>query len=208
MTDSRPRSQRRRLAEILARQPIVRAYELRQEGIDPPTISRAVEAGELVRISRGLYQRADSEIDAHQTLAEAAKTVPRGVVAMVSALAFHELTDQMPRKVWMAVSVKDWSANVPSYPPIRIVEFRDRYMQHGVEHHMISGTQVPIYSVTKTLADVFRNRKLVDRSVAVEALRSTLDQRKATPAAIAEAAMAGDAWNIMRPYLEALTFNG
>jgi|EndMetStandDraft_9_1072997.scaffolds.fasta_scaffold00069_23 predicted transcriptional regulator of viral defense system len=208
MTDSRPRSQRRRLAEILARQPIVRAYELRQEGIDPPTISRAVEAGELVRISRGLYQRADSEIDTHQTLAEAAKTVPRGVVAMVSALAFHELTDQMPRKVWMAVSVKDWSANVPSYPPIRIVEFRDRYMQHGVEHHMISGTQVPIYSVTKTLADVFRNRKLVDRSVAVEALRSTLDQRKATPAAIAEAAMAGDAWNIMRPYLEALTFNG
>lgn len=208
MTDSRPRSQRRRLTEILARQPIVRAYELRQEGIDPPTISRAVEAGELVRISRGLYQRADSEIDTHQTLAEAAKTVPRGVVAMVSALAFHELTDQMPRKVWMAVSVKDWSANVPSYPPIRIVEFRDRYMQHGVEHHMISGTQVPIYSVTKTLADVFRNRKLVDRSVAVEALRSTLDQRKATPAAIAEAAMAGDAWNIMRPYLEALTFNG
>jgi len=208
MIDSRPPSQRRRLTEILARQPIVRAYELRQEGIDPPTISRAVEAGELIRISRGLYQRSDSEIDTHQTLAEAAKTVPRGVVAMVSALAFHELTDQMPRKVWMAVSVKDWSANVPSYPPIRIVEFRDRYMQHGVEHHMISGTQVPIYSVTKTLADVFRNRKLVDRSVAVEALRSTLDQRKAAPAAIAEAAMAGDAWNIMRPYLEALTFNG
>ncbi|MGD9713632.1 MAG: type IV toxin-antitoxin system AbiEi family antitoxin domain-containing protein [Thermomicrobiales bacterium] len=208
MIDSRPPSQRRRLTEILARQPIVRAYELRQEGIDPPTISRAVEAGELVRISRGLYQRSDSEIDTHQTLAEAAKTVPRGVVAMVSALAFHELTDQMPRKVWMAVSVKDWSANVPSYPPIRIVEFRDRYMQHGIEHHMISGTQVPIYSVTKTLADVFRNRKLVDRSVAVEALRSTLDQRKADPAEIAEAAMAGDAWSIMRPYLEALTFNG
>lgn len=208
MTDSPSNSQRRRLTEILARQPIVRAYELRQEGIDPPTISRAVKAGELVRISRGLYQRSDSEIDTHQTLAEAAKTIPRGVVAMVSALAYHELTDQMPRKVWMAVSVKDWSANVPSYPPIRIVEFRDRYMQQGVEHHMISGTQVPIYSITKTLADVFRNRKLVDRSVAVEALRSTLNQRKATPAAIADAAMAGDAWNIMRPYLEALTSDG
>ncbi len=201
-------SQRALLGQLLMQRPIVRAYELRSEGIDPKTISRAVASGELVRISRGLYQCADGDIDTHQALAEAAKKVPRGIVAMVSALAYHELTDQMPRKVWMAVSVKDWSAPTSSYPPIRIVEFRDRYMQQGIEHHMISGTQVPIYSVPKTLADVFRNRKLVDRSVAVEALRATLDQRKATPASIADAAMAGDAWNIMRPYLEALTSNG
>ncbi len=200
--------QRTLLAQLLMQNPIVRAYELRSEGIDPKTISRAVAAGELIRISRGLYQRPDSDIDTYQALAEAAKKVPRGVVAMVSALAYHELTDQMPRKVWMAVSVKDWSPSVSSYPPVRIVEFRDRYMQQGIEHHTISGIRVPIYSIPKTLADVFRNRKLVDRSVAVEALRATLDQRRATPASIAEAAMAGDAWNIMRPYLEALTSNG
>lgn len=208
MTDSSSRSQRRKLAEIIAERPIVRAYELREQGIDPPTISRAVRAGDLIRISRGLYQRADSDVDPHQALAEAAKTVPRGAIAMISALAYHELTDQMPRKVWVAVSVKDWSATAPKYPPIRIVEFRDRYMQNGIEHHMISGIQVPIFSVPKTLADVFRNRRLVDRSVAVEALRAALDQRKATPASIAEAAIEGDAWNIMRPYLEALTANG
>jgi len=208
MNDSLKGSQRRKLTDILATRPIVRAYELRQEGIDPPTISRAVKTGELVRISRGLYQRAGSDVDTHQALAEAAKKVPKGIVAMVSALAYHDLTDQMPRKVWMAVSVKDWSAPAPSYPPIRIVEFRDRYLQQGIEHHIISGTQVPVYSIPKTLADVFRNRRLLDRSVAVEALRATLDQRKATPASIAEAAIAGDAWNIMRPYLEALTSNG
>jgi len=208
MAGSPPRSQRQRLADILARQPIVRAYEMRQEGIDPPTISRAVRAGELTRISRGLYQRADSDIDAHQALAEAAKKVPRGVIAMVSALAFHELTDQMPRNVWVAVSTRDWSAPAPSYPPVRIVELRDRYMQQGIEYHTISGTEVPIFSIPKTLADVFRNRRLVDRSVAVEALRATLDQHKATPASIADAAIAGDAWNIMKPYLEALTSNG
>ena len=202
------RPQRTLLAQLLMQQPIMRAYELRSEGIDPKTISRAVAAGELIRISRGVYQRPDSDVDTHQALAEAAKKVPRGVVAMVSALAYHELTDQMPRKVWMAVSVKDWSPSASSYPPVRIVEFRDRYMQQGIEHHTISGTSVPIYSISKTLADVFRNRRLVDRSVAVEALRATLDQRKATPASIAEASMAGDAWNIMRPYLEALTSNG
>ena len=52
------------------------------------------------------------------------------------------------------------------------------------------------------------NGRLVDRSVAVEGLRAALDQRKATPAQIADAARAGGAWRVMRPYLEALTFNG
>jgi predicted transcriptional regulator of viral defense system len=201
-------TQRERLRAILKTNPIVRAYELRKAGIAATTISRAVEDGELNRISRGLYQSAESEVDTSQALAEAAKRVPKGIIAMVSALAFHGLTDQMPRKVWVAISTKDWGAPSPSYPPIRIIEFREKYLHKGIEYHPISGVNVPVYSVVKTLADVFRNLKLVDRSVAVEGLRAALDQRKATPGAIAEAARAGDAWNIMRPYLEALTSNG
>ena len=205
--DSPKITQRQRLRALLDSKPIARAYEFREAGIAAPTISRAVHDGELIRISRGLYQRADSEVETEQALAEAAKTVPKGIIAMVSALAFHGLTDQMPRRTWVAISARDW-APAPSYPPIRIVEFRDKYLQQGIEHHRISGIDVPIFSVPKTLADIFRNPRLVDRSVAVEGLRAALDQRKATPGAIAEAAMAADAWKIMRPYLEALTSNG
>jgi predicted transcriptional regulator of viral defense system len=201
-------TQRQHLSAILDSTPLVRAYELRKAGIDGKTISRAVRDGELIRISRGLYQRPDSEVETAQSLAEAAKRVPKGVIAMVSALAFHGLTDQMSRKIWVAISPKDWGAPAPSYPPIRIVEFRDKYMHQGIEHHRISGVDVPIYSVPKTLADIFRNSRLVDRSIAVEGLRAALAQRKTTPGAIAEAAIAGDSWKIMRPYLEALTSNG
>lgn len=201
-----PTTQRERLRALLDSQPIVRAYELRRAGIAAATISRAVNDGELIRISRGLYQRTDSDVDTEQSLAEAVKLVPKGVIAMSSALAFHGLTDQMPREIWVAISVRDW-APTPSYPPIRIIEFSDKYMQQGIEHHRISGIDVPVFSVAKTLADVFRN-KLVDRSVAIEALRSALEQRKATPSAIAEAAVKGGAWKKMRPYLEALTSNG
>ena len=206
MDKSEP-TQRERLRVILDTTPIVRAYELRKAGIEGMAISRAVRNGDLIRISRGLYQRPDSQIDTEQALAEAIKRVPRGVIAMVSALAFHGLTDQMPRKVWVAISAKDWGTPASSYPPIRIVELRDKYMNQGIEHHRISGVDVPIFSVPKTLADIFR-RKLVDRSVAVEGLRAALEQRKATPGEIAQAAMTGDSWKIMRPYLEALTSNG
>ncbi|MER9254530.1 type IV toxin-antitoxin system AbiEi family antitoxin domain-containing protein [Mesorhizobium sp. M0598] len=201
-----PPTQRERLRALLDAHPIVRAYELRRAGVSAPTISRAVHDGELTRISRGLYRRADGEVETEQQLAEATKLVPKGVIAMSSALAFHGLTDQMPREIWVAISVKDWAPS-PPYPPIRIIEFSEKYMQQGIEYHRISGVNVPVFSVPKTLADVFRS-KLVDRSVAIESLRAALEQRKATPAAIAEAAMAGGAWKKMRAYLEALTSNG
>ena len=200
-------TQRDRLREILAVRPIVRASELRHEGIAAQIISRALEDGEIERIGRGLYQRPDNPIDAGHALAETAKKIPRGVIAMTSALAFHGLTDQMPRRIWVAIGKTDWEP-APSYPPTRIVRFDEKYLTQGVEHHTISGVSVPIYSVAKTLADLFRNPRLVDRSVAIEGLRAALDQRKATPAEIAEAARAGAAWKVMRPYLEALTANG
>jgi predicted transcriptional regulator of viral defense system len=200
-------SQRQRLRRILADKPIVRAQELRDAGIAGQTIARALSDGEIDRVARGLYQRPDNAIDTAHALAEAAKRIPNGVVAMLSALAFHGLTDQMPRKVWIAIGATDWSP-VPSYPPTRIVRFSDKYLRQDIEHHIISGVSVPVYSIPKTLADLFRNSRLVDRSVAVEGLRAALDQRKATPAMIAEAAKAGGAWKTIRTYLEALTSNG
>ena len=201
------RTQRERLRTILAEKSIVRARELQDAGIAGTTIARALRDGEIERIARGLYQQPDGRIDAANALAETAKRIPKGVIAMLSALAFHGLTDQMPRKVWVAIGTNDWPP-VPSYPPTRIVRFSDKYLHQGVEHHMISGVSVPVYSVPKTLADLFRNARLVDRSVAVEGLRAALDQRKARPAQIAEAARAGGAWKLMRPYLEALTSHG
>lgn len=57
-----------------------------------------------------------------QTLAEVSKRIPKGVIAMVSALAYHGLTDQMPCNTWVAISASDGSP-VPSFPPARIVGF-------------------------------------------------------------------------------------
>ena len=102
-------TQREIMRGLFAQQPILRARALREAGVDGKTIARAVDDGEINRISRGLYQTADADIDADQSLAEIAKRIPNGVIAMFSALAFHELTDQMPRKVWVAIGSSDWS---------------------------------------------------------------------------------------------------
>lgn len=200
-------SQRRILQDLFVAHPLMRAHELQAAGISPGTIARATEEGAIERISRGLYKSCEANINVNQSLAEASKRLPKGVITMVSALAFHELTDQMPRSVWVAIGASDW-APAQTYPPIKIVRLSERYLDQGIEYHDIAGVKVPIYAVTKTLADAFRNPKLVDRSVAIEALRSALTQKKASPSDIAMAAKAGGAWTIMHPYLEALTSNG
>ena len=195
------------LLAYLREHQIARAFELREIGISSTAISRAVEAGEVVRLGRGLYQATDAEADINISLAEVAKRSPRAVICLVSALAFHGLTDQLPRKVWFAIGAKDWEPSI-AYPPVRVVRFREPYFSNGIERHRIGGTEVRIYSAPKSIADAFRNPKLVDRSVAIEALKSALDQRKATPAVLMQAAADHGAARIMRPYLEALTSNG
>lgn len=186
---------------------MARLFEIREEGITAATVSRLVENGVVIRLGRGLYQLADASLDAHHNLAEAAKRAPKGVVALTSALAFHGLTDQIPRRVWMALGPKDW-APVVDEPPLRIVRFSEPYLSSGVSVHKIEGVGVRIYDVPKTIADLFRHRRRVGLSVAIEGLREALRQRRATPAALARAAALGGVEKIMRPYLEALASDG
>ena len=85
----------------------MRLVELREAGVTAATMSRMEWAGEVIRLSRGVYQLPDADLDPNHSLAEAAKRVPKGVVCLVSALAFHGLTDQLPPRVWMAIGSKD-----------------------------------------------------------------------------------------------------
>ncbi len=200
---SEPVPQRERLLRFLQKRGMARSVEIQQAGITAATLSRLVAEGAVLRLSRGLYQLPDSISHVHHTLAEASMRVPRGIVCLVSALAFHGLTDQMPRRVWMAIGTRDWKPVIDS-PQVRIVRFSEPYLSTGVGEHVIEGVRVPVYSVTKTLADCFRHRRSVGQQIAIEGIRETLRQGRATPAAIAAAAEERRVWNTMRPYVEAL----
>lgn len=207
MTHAQRMTEKDRLLDFLSSRSMARARDLRAIGVSGTAISRAVEDGDVIRIGRGLYQLADADIDANISLAEVAKRVPKAVICLVSALAFHGLTDQLPRKVWIAIGAKDWEPKL-SFPAIRSVRFREPYFSNGVETHQISGVDVTMYTVPKSIADAFRNPKLVDRSVAIESLRTALEMRKASIAELAKAADIYGARTRMMPVLEALAANG
>jgi hypothetical protein len=199
-----PTTQRTEALALLKRRGMTRLAEFALAGITATTISRMEQAGEVVRLARGLYQLPDAALDAHQALAEVSRLVPKGVICLASALAFHGLTDQMPPKVWIAIGRKDWRPRL-TYPPVRIARFSDELLSRSVERKKIAGTVVPIFTVAKTVADLFRYRKTVGDALAIEGLRQALRQRKATPAQIAREATAAGVWVTMEPYVMALT---
>lgn len=199
--------QRRIAQAFLTARGIARLAELRGAGVAAATMSRMERGGEVIRLARGLYQLADAPLDANHSLAEAAKRVPKGVVCLVSALAFHGLTDQLPKQVWLAIGRKDWSPKSDG-TPIRIVRFTDDLLHESVETHIVGGVSVKVFGIAKTVADCFRYRNKIGLSVAIEGLQEALRQRKATPAEMARQAGKGGVGTVMRPYLEALTANG
>ena len=196
-------TQRTQALALLKRRGMTRLAEFNEAGITSTTVSRMEVAGEVVRLARGLYQLPHAALDAQQSLAETARLVPKGVICLASALAFHGLTDQMPPKVWIAIGRKDWRPRF-SYPPIRIARFSDELLHRSVERQKIAGTTVPVFGVAKTVADLFRYRRTVGDALAIEGLRQALRRRKATPAEIAREAEAAGVWATMEPYLIAL----
>ncbi|MEC5323391.1 type IV toxin-antitoxin system AbiEi family antitoxin domain-containing protein [Aurantimonas sp. A3-2-R12] len=199
-----PVSQRQIARAVLTARGMARLAELREAGVTAATMSRMERNGEVLRLARGLYQLPDAPLDAHHSLAEAAKRVPKGVICLVSALAFHGLTDQLPSQIWLAIGQKDWSPK-PDGTPIRAVRFTESLLNAGVETHPVGGVSVKVFGVAKTIADCFRYRNKIGLSVAIQGLQEALRQRKSTPDAIARQAEHGAVATVIWPYLVALT---
>jgi predicted transcriptional regulator of viral defense system len=175
-------------------------------GVHPEDIRRLCQKGLLTRIGRGLYELADSEPTENQTLAEACKLVPQGVVCLLSALRFHEIGTQLPHQVWIAIPSKAARPRI-EYPLLELTYLTDRMYEEGIETHGTPAGTIRVYSVAKTLVDCFRFRNKVGTDVAVEALREVIRHRSKYGLTVGELhalAKRYRAGEVMRPYLEAI----
>lgn len=183
---------------------ILRPRELDRYGIPRKYVYRLERDGKLQRVGRGLYVLPDAGPGENRSLAEAAKRVPSGVICLLSALRFHELTTQAPFEVWMAIGQKAWRPRV-DYPPLRIVRFSGTALEEGIEKHVIEGVPVSVFSPAKTVADCFKYRNKIGLDVAIEALRECLRARRCSIDDLWHYAAVCRVRNVIRPYLEALT---
>ena len=175
-------------------------------GVSSSQLTRLTREGLLIRVWRGLYQLADEEAP-NAELVEVTRHQPKGVVVLISALAFHGIGTQHASEVWLQLPI---NAPTPTFrwPPVRVVRSRlAEAFTEGVETHRIGGHPVRITSVDRTVVDCFKHRRLVGLEVALEALRERMANREGPRRSLADLhryARLMRVARVMQPYMEAL----
>lgn len=172
-------------------------------GIHPQTLYALRDAGRLEQISRGLYRLADLAPLSDPDLVVVALRVPRAVVCLISALALHELTTQIPSWVYVALP-RGAAKPALDHPPLRIFWFSGDAYSAGVEVRRVDDTEVRLYNPAKTIADCFKYRNKIGLDVALEALRLYRKRRDFNVDALLQYARICRVARVMRPYVEAL----
>lgn len=181
----------------------IAAKDLEAKGIHRQYLKRLEQQGLLIRSGRGIYTYVDAELTESHSLVEAALRVPHGVICLLSALSFYELTTQAPFEIWLAINQKARSPK-EELLPLRIVYMSGAAFEAGIEEHSIEGVPVRVYCQAKTVVDCFKYRHKIGLDVALEALRASWRQRRCTIDELWHYAKICRMKNVIRPYLESL----
>ena len=154
--------------EELERKPFFTTKEAEAKGVSRRMLSYYVEKGVFERIGRGVYRGTRFQEDESQDmkwlgLATAANQVNKGVICLLSALIYYELSDDFMDEYWIAIPHNHSKAAIPN---TRIIRMRN--IELGVKEIELAGTKVKIFDRERTIVDAFR---LLDIETAMKALK-------------------------------------
>ena len=180
----------------------IAAYaDIIQAGFHKNTLISLVDKGDIEKMGRALYRLPNAPALSNPDLVTASLQVSRGVVCLLSALAFHEATDEIPGYVDLAIP-RGTHANKIDYPPVRYYRFSPEAWKVGIEEHKTDGHVVRIYSLAKTVADCFKFRNKIGAPIARDALKVAVMEKRVSPKEIMYFAKICRVANIIKPILE------
>lgn len=181
---------------------VLRTQEAIGRGIHPRVLYAMRDAGVVERLHRGLYRLAELPPLGNQDLVTVTLKVPQGVICLLSALSFHELTTQIPHVVHLALERGAWTPRL-EYPPLHVYRFTGRAFSEGVHRYDLDGVHVPVYDPEKTIADCFKYRNKLGLDVAIEALKLWRRRKDRNMDHLIAYARICRVERLIRPYLEA-----
>lgn len=150
--------------------------DMKANGIHTRQIQRLVKDGHIVKMKAGLYRLADIQPGETSGFVEVCLAMPKAIICLSSALAFHELTTFVPTSIAFAIPRSDKPVNLPS-PTNEPFFFSENQYKAGIEHIETKAGLVRIYGVEKTVCDLFRFRNKLGEDLALEGLKEYLKLR-------------------------------
>lgn len=180
-----------------------RSAELIRAGFYKAVIYSAVNEGQIERVRHGVYGLAGGPDVSHPDLVTASIMIPNGVICLITALSFYEVTDEIPRYIDVAVPAGS-KAKMTKDLSLRLYHFSRKTWKEGVEERDIDGQTIRIYSLAKTIADCFKFRNQIGMDIVRSALKNALEQKKVNHRDIMKYASCCRVTNVMKPIVETL----
>lgn len=182
---------------------MLRTGQALRKGIHPSTLYALRDSGIVEPVSRGVYRLAEAPALGDPDLVVVATRAPKGVICLISALAFHGITTQIPHEVHLALPR---GAEEPrlDHPPIATYRFTGEAFSEGVENHVLDNVNIRIYCPEKTLADCFKFRNKIGMDTAIEAVRLYRERREVKVNDLMRYGAICRVAKVMRPYIEAI----
>lgn len=149
----------------------LRTRDIQSAGIHNTQLNSLLEEGLIVKLKQGLYKLADWETE--DELEDVAHLVPNGVVCLLSAWNYYELSDYVPPEYHFALE-KNEKIVLPDYPPIQLYYWTQKYWELGITFVKIGQTEVKIYDKEKCVCDAVRYRNKLGKEVEKEVLENYL----------------------------------
>ncbi len=182
---------------------VVRFTDILKAGFHPDLLVSLEKEKKVEKIARGLYCLTHYPLGSHPDLVAATLQAPRGVICLLSALAFYEATNEIPKQVDLAIPQKT-HANRIKYPPVRFYRFVPKAWKAGIEERKIGGYKIRMYNLAKTIVDCFKFRNKIGVNIAREALKVAVTEKNIKPKEIMKYAKICRVDSIIKPILEAM----
>ena len=182
---------------------ILRTSEALELGIHSRTLRAMRDSDALDRLARGLYRLAELPPLSNPDLVVVALKVPDSVICLVSALAFHDLTTEIPHSVDVALEKGSWRPQL-KHPPLRFFWFSGPAWSEGVGTYDVDGVPIRITIAPKSVADMFKFRRQLGLDIALEALKAYRSLGAFDVGELLHYARVCRVEEVITPYLEAL----
>jgi hypothetical protein len=171
-------------------------------GLHPRDLYRMRDGGDVLELSRGVFRRAGAPASSMPDLLAVAYRVPAGIFCCISALVVHDLTDEIPAAVQIAVPRRQRPPRLV-YPPTEVFRFGNGTFELGLSSvDAAPGEHLRVYSAERAIVDLMRLRRRLGEPLAFAALRRYLRRRDARPPLLLEMARTLDVLGPMRTALD------
>jgi len=181
----------------------IRTKDISCEGINRRYLRDLINEGVIERIKQGLYKWKDTKFDVEEELINVSKIIHNGVICLVSALAYYELTSYTPGEYTIAVR-RNYNIKLPDYPPIKLYYFSEKYYMDGVEKIDINGNIIKIYNIEKTICDCLRYEDKISKDIIVESIKEYVKRRDKNISKLMKYAAKAKVKDVVQKYIEVL----